>query len=1224
MDLSDSGTNPDSDGDGNPAEPGENDYTIIEYSSAIIGTVFSDNDIDKEKDDSEPGLRGWTVELVDEDDTVVDTETTSEQGGYFFSPVDAESYKIRFKHSETNVVWSEIAVEVDSSTVTRLDLPVATGGRVYDSTSRELVSGVRLQMTNWQGWPIPEQCLLPGQQNQVSGSDGAYRFDLQPGAHADCSNMAMQYNIEVVETPEGYIAAPSILLAPEDESLNVESCAASAGPDASCVVQQQHLPPGDADDTTYYLSWILGAGYAAAFHNHIPIDPAESPAYANLIAVSKESLTNFVAVGEPVGYEIRLTNTTSRTLRGIELRDNLPNEFNFIADSATIQDVGATQDNPGRGGSSFVNSADADEVFTSGTDPVTFGPFDLAANSTSIIRYVTRASTRVRQGSYTNTATPVIGARIVGNSASAVVNVASDPVFQQTTVIGQVFADHDEDGEQDPDEPGIPGVRLATVEGLLIETDQHGRYHVAAVEVENAARGANFIIKLDPQTLPAGAEIVSENPRILRITQSLMSRIDFAVKLDDSRELLEEVPARAVVERTVIRFSSQRIEPVRFESGFADIPENYAEQLQNLLDEYGNRQNLRVRFVGHTDDVPLSERITPIYGDNQGLSEARAAEVARFVTEQLNLDLDTVEIEGRSFRQPIATNLTEEGRALNRRVEIELVFDEEITETSAEFEQADLSELLTEPQEEVTYETVTDSIEPVRFAAADTIVTEDQISVLQENLESFSDFEIQSVRLVGYSDLGLNSADGAAGAALGQANQRAINVAQVLMELLDLSADQINLEARTTTERIAANTTAFGQSLNRRVEVEITYRRIAEIISTRNVVVQPAQMAPTTIVEGAGRIWLTEDAFTRQAQLSVLALQPVVVDQDGSMTGPVQFAAHGNYGNMAQSYRLDVYRATDVDLARPITSVTATELVWPQSFSLYDQELELEPGEQLVYVLRAMDASGNEDFTTAQLVNVAPDGQGPAATAAPEAVLGQSILDGRQIILSGSRVRVHGAQFESGEVLQVGGMDVQADVNGSFVSELFLPPGSAEIEVEGGAPGNRWVEILRPEVDDEYTFIIGLANLTIGQDSFSGSYEALSDADQFDESVYLDGRLAFYAKAKIRGKYLITAQMDSTEDDLENLGDNLRRRDPRRMFRQLDPDRYYPIYGDDSTTVSDVDTQGALYVRIGLGPQPVALGQLQHRPDRYRIPGLQPLALWRQNAVRKRRQHCPR
>ena len=43
---------------------------------------------------------------------------------------------------------------------------------------------------------------------------------------------------------------------------------------------------------------------------------------------------------------------------------------------------------------------------------------------------------------------------------------------------------------------------------------------------------------------------------------------------------------------------------------------------------------------------------------------------------------------------------------------------------------------------------------------------------------------------------------------------------------------------------------------------------------------------------------------------------------------------------------------------------------------------------------------------------------------------------------------------------------------------------------------------------------------------------------------------------------------------------DLQRKDPRRIFRQLDPNRYYPVYGDDSTTTTDVDSQGAFYARV--------------------------------------------
>ena len=78
----------------------------------------------------------------------------------------------------------------------------------------------------------------------------------------------------------------------------------------------------------------------------------------------------------------------------------------------------------------------------------------------------------------------------------------------------------------------------------------------------------------------------------------------------------------------------------------------------------------------------------------------------------------------------------------------------------------------------------------------------------------------------------------------------------------------------------------------------------------------------------------------------------------------------------------------------------------------------------------------------------------------------------------------------------------------------------------------------------------------------------------------VDGRMAFYLKAKAKAKYLITAQADTTERDIEHLLDGFTRADSRDVFRRLDPDQFYPSYGDDSTTYRDVDTMGRFYLRV--------------------------------------------
>ena len=57
---------------------------------------------------------------------------------------------------------------------------------------------------------------------------------------------------------------------------------------------------------------------------------------------------------------------------------------------------------------------------------------------------------------------------------------------------------------------------------------------------------------------------------------------------------------------------------------------------------------------------------------NQKLSERRANAVKEYLVSK-GVEKNRVYTEGKSFTQPIASNKTAEGRAKNRRVEIEMV-----------------------------------------------------------------------------------------------------------------------------------------------------------------------------------------------------------------------------------------------------------------------------------------------------------------------------------------------------------------------------------------------------------------------------------------------------------------------------------------------------------------------------------------------------------------------
>jgi large repetitive protein len=94
-----------------------------------------------------------------------------------------------------------------------------------------------------------------------------------------------------------------------------------------------------------------------------------------------------------------------------------------------------------------------------------------------------------------------------------------------------VFDDQNANGIQDENEPGLPGVRLATARGLLVTTDQFGRYHITCPMIANEERGSNFILKLDDRTLPTGYRITTMNPETVRLTRGKFAKLNFGASL---------------------------------------------------------------------------------------------------------------------------------------------------------------------------------------------------------------------------------------------------------------------------------------------------------------------------------------------------------------------------------------------------------------------------------------------------------------------------------------------------------------------------------------------------------------------------------------------------------------------------------------------------------------------------------------------------------------------
>jgi len=104
-----------------------------------------------------------------------------------------------------------------------------------------------------------------------------------------------------------------------------------------------------------------------------------------------------------------------------------------------------------------------------------------------------------------------------------------------------------------------------------------------------------------------------------------------------------------------------------FKSGKYDITDKAKEVLGKVALVLKNQPDLEFMVEGHTDSIPYKR---PPLLDNWDLSVKRATAVVRVLQNEYGLSPYHITAAGRSEYQPVATNATDEGRALNRRTRI--------------------------------------------------------------------------------------------------------------------------------------------------------------------------------------------------------------------------------------------------------------------------------------------------------------------------------------------------------------------------------------------------------------------------------------------------------------------------------------------------------------------------------------------------------------------------
>jgi len=500
--------------------------TIVTDAS-VAGTVFLDANGDDALQGGETLLPGYTVELRSNGNLIA-TTTTDANGAYAFEELDPDlTYDLVFIETGSGTVVDTIgAIDLlPGEDRTGLDEPIEPTGTVYDLATNQPVIGGVVTIVDENGEPLPAACFGdPSQQGQLTGSEGYYFFDLVPGGAAACPASGSTYRIEVT-LPNGltavYGATPADVTS---GALDPGLCPNDALSGPVCEVSSEPTRPDASDIPPFYAEFTVGAGDPEFANNHLPVNTATS---LEPLTATKRTLSATASVGSVVVYTITITNPHDVPQYNIDIVDQLPAGLVYIEGSSRI---GGAEVEPQRDGQSLTWSGQL--IPARGTLEITLG---------------VAVGAGVSVGEYVNLAYADNGPQEIriSNIAEAIVRITPDEVFDCSEVIGKVFEDKNRNGIQDEGEDGLPGVRVATVKGLLVTTDEFGRYHIACAATPKPGIGSNFIVKLDKRTLPTGFVVTTENPRVMRLTQGKMSQIDFGAGA--SRPVEFQVRANAFV-----------------------------------------------------------------------------------------------------------------------------------------------------------------------------------------------------------------------------------------------------------------------------------------------------------------------------------------------------------------------------------------------------------------------------------------------------------------------------------------------------------------------------------------------------------------------------------------------------------------------------------------------------------------------------------------------------
>src|SRR5499425_1808146 len=439
--------------------------------------------------------------------------------------------------------------------------------------------------------------------------------------------------------------------------------------------------------------------------------------------------------------------------------------------------------------------------------------------------------------------------------------------------------------------------------------------------------------------------------------------------------------------------------PLRYEDENTPISDAFTRQVRQALDNLRDKRGVTVKFIGYTDDAPLTGPDESTYGNHLSLSKARANRVALAIEEILGLPASAVESDGRGSSRPLGSNATAQGRALNRRIEVEFWYDDPLQELSDEPQLCpdDVEETVTR-----VYDPPWGSIPPLELANGQPIIPPGYAANLRRALTDIADRPNARLRFIGYTKnerLDRRTAS-VYGDDIGLSAVRARRAMDILMTDPLLSGARSEHEGRGYVQSDDVVNAGFIQGEESFVRAQVVYDERLPLdnyegvdITRLNQEVRPKSPYELNVmhitvdgkpIDDPGRsssdiqrctdvaldnakIHFRFDNLESRRRLGVAA-NPVAVAMNDLGGAPaasvVHFRMYSSYASFIKRAEIRIFEQQESLQASPLKIIAVDDAGLAEWHPTV--EMLAGPSRELKYVLRAYDSNGNFDETGAR------------------------------------------------------------------------------------------------------------------------------------------------------------------------------------------------------------------------------------------------------------------